>query len=143
MSSKDPCEPSAAIRQRVITVLALQKRRFRDEPVIYCNAQMTLSLLHKYAEPNAVGLEKLKDAMDRMNMSARATASTPSRSPTSATSSQPPATLSPAARAAGSTPGPNPAKNSLPAPPPNNPSNPNFGTSCQCTPSHWLGKPHL
>jgi magnesium chelatase family protein len=33
---------------------------------------MTPSLLHKYAEPNAAGLEKLKDAMERMNMSARA-----------------------------------------------------------------------
>lgn len=35
-------------------------------------ASMTPSLLHKYAEPNAAGLEKLRDAMDRMNMSARA-----------------------------------------------------------------------
>ena len=64
MSSKAPGEPSAA--------RALQERRFKDEPGIYCNAQMTPSLLHKYAEPDAAGLEKLKDAMDRMNMSARA-----------------------------------------------------------------------
>ena len=33
---------------------------------------MTPSLLHQYAEPGAAGLEKLKDAMERMNMSARA-----------------------------------------------------------------------
>ena len=50
----------------------LQERRFKDEPGIHCNAQMTPSLLHKYAEPNAAGLEKLRDAMERMNMSARA-----------------------------------------------------------------------
>ena len=72
MSSKAPGEPSAAIRQRVIAARALQERRFKDEPGIYYNAQMTPSLLHKYAEPDAAGLEKLRDAMDRMNMSARA-----------------------------------------------------------------------
>ena len=72
MSSKAPGEPSAAIRQRVIAARMLQERRFKDEPGIHCNAQMTPSLLHKYAEPNAAGLEKLKDAMERMNMSARA-----------------------------------------------------------------------
>ena len=69
ISSKAPGEPSAAIRQRVIAARMLQERRFKDEPGIHCNAQMTPSLLHKYAEPNAAGLEKLKDAMERMNMS--------------------------------------------------------------------------
>ena len=33
---------------------------------------MTSSLLHRYAEPDASGLEKLRDAKERMNMSARA-----------------------------------------------------------------------
>ena len=61
MSSKAPGEPSAAIRQRVIAARMLQERRFKDEPGIHCNAQMTPSLLHKYAEPNAAGLEKLKE----------------------------------------------------------------------------------
>ena len=65
MSSKAPGEPSAAIRQRVIAARMLQERRFKDEPGIHCNAQMTPSLLHKYAEPNAAGLEKLRDAMER------------------------------------------------------------------------------
>ena len=55
MSSKAPGEPSAAIRQRVIAARAIQERRFKDEPGIHCNAQMTPSLLHKYAEPNAAG----------------------------------------------------------------------------------------
>ncbi|MBP3739104.1 MAG: magnesium chelatase, partial [Muribaculaceae bacterium] len=43
-----------------------------DVKGVYCNAQMTPSLLHRYAEPDAAGLEKLRDAMERMNMSARA-----------------------------------------------------------------------
>ena len=33
---------------------------------------MTPQLLHQWAEPDAAGLQKLKDAMERMNMSARA-----------------------------------------------------------------------
>jgi len=72
MSSKAPGEPSSAIRQRVIAARAIQEYRFKNEPGVYCNAQMTPSMLHKYAEPDAAGLEKLRDAMERMNMSARA-----------------------------------------------------------------------
>jgi magnesium chelatase family protein len=33
---------------------------------------MTPTLLHRYAEPDAAGLEQLRQAMERMNMSARA-----------------------------------------------------------------------
>ena len=33
---------------------------------------MTSSLLHRYAEPDGAGLDRLRDAMERMNMSARA-----------------------------------------------------------------------
>lgn len=72
MSNKTPGEPSANIRERVIAARDIQAHRFKDEKGVYCNAQMTPSLLHKYAEPDADGLEKLRDAMERMNMSARA-----------------------------------------------------------------------
>ena len=72
MSSQQPGESSAAIRQRVIAARNIQAERFKGEKGIYCNAQMTSSLLHRYAEPDASGLEKLRDAMERMNMSARA-----------------------------------------------------------------------
>jgi len=72
ISSKKSGEPSATIRQRVIAARAIQQQRFKDTRGIYCNAQMTPTLLHKYAEPDAKGLEKLRDAMERLNMSARA-----------------------------------------------------------------------
>ena len=72
MSSKADGESSATIRQRVIAARDIQAQRFKDEKGIYCNAQMTSALLHKYAEPDAAGLDKLRDAMERMNMSARA-----------------------------------------------------------------------
>ena len=39
---------------------------------MHCNAQMTTALLHKYAEPDAEGMEKLREAITKMNMSARA-----------------------------------------------------------------------
>ena len=72
MSSKAPGESSAAIRQRVIAARNIQAERFKNDRGIHCNAQMTSALLHCYAEPDAQGLEKLREAMERMNMSARA-----------------------------------------------------------------------
>ena len=72
MSSKAPGEPSAAIRERVIKARAIQSLRYKNHPGIHCNAQMTTALLHKYAEPDAEGMEKLREAITKMNMSARA-----------------------------------------------------------------------
>ncbi len=39
---------------------------------IYCNAQMNSKLLAMYAQPDAKGLALLKNAMERLNLSARA-----------------------------------------------------------------------
>ena len=39
---------------------------------MYCNAQMNTRLLRKYAWPDAEGLSKLKERMEKLNMSARA-----------------------------------------------------------------------
>ena len=72
MSSKQPGEPSEAIRKRVIAAREIQMLRFKGEKGVYCNAQMTPALLHRWAEPDAEGLERLRDVMERMNMSARA-----------------------------------------------------------------------
>ena len=72
MSSKKPGEPSAAIRERVIKARAIQSLRFKNHPGVHRNAQMTTALLHKYAEPDAEGMEKLREAITKMNMSARA-----------------------------------------------------------------------
>jgi magnesium chelatase family protein len=72
ISSKQPGEPSAAIRERVIKARAIQSLRYKNHPGVHCNAQMTTALLHKYAEPDAEGMEKLREAITKMNMSARA-----------------------------------------------------------------------
>lgn len=72
MASTAPAESSAAIRERVVKARAIQQERFKNEPGIYCNAQMGTRQLHSYAWPDAEGLQRLRDAMNRHNMSARA-----------------------------------------------------------------------
>ena len=72
MSSTVPAESSESIRQRVIAARQIQTERYKDIKDVHCNAQMTSKLLHQYAEPDAEGLELLRDAMTRLNMSARA-----------------------------------------------------------------------
>ncbi len=72
IASTAPEEPGKAIRERVMKARAVQQERFKDETGIYCNAQMSSRMLRQYAWPDADGLEKLRLAMERHNMSARA-----------------------------------------------------------------------
>lgn len=72
MSEQAPGEASAVIRERVVRARQIQATRFASIPGIYCNAQMTPRLLHQYACPDAKGLELLRNAMTRLNLSARA-----------------------------------------------------------------------
>jgi magnesium chelatase family protein len=67
-----PAESSECIRERVIRARKIQEERFAGEDGIYCNAQMHTRLLHQHAQPDASGLTRLKDAMERLNLSARA-----------------------------------------------------------------------
>lgn len=72
MANNHLAEPSSEIRKRVIKVRQIQDTRFADQPGIYCNAQMTNKLLAQYAQPDNKGLTLLKNAMNRLNLSARA-----------------------------------------------------------------------
>lgn len=72
MSSQMPSESSEEIRKRVIAAREIQTERYKGIKGIYCNAQMTTRLLHQYAQPSEEGLEMLRTAMTRFNMSARA-----------------------------------------------------------------------
>ena len=72
MANNHPAEPSSEIRKRVIKARQIQDTRFADQPGIYCNAQMTSKLLAQYAQPDNKGLTLLKNAMNRLNFSARA-----------------------------------------------------------------------
>ncbi|MEG1685891.1 MAG: YifB family Mg chelatase-like AAA ATPase [Bacteroides sp.] len=72
ISDKRPAEASSAIRERVIKARQIQEKRFAEYPGIYSNAQMTSKLLALFAQPDASGLQLLKTAMQRFNLSARA-----------------------------------------------------------------------
>jgi magnesium chelatase family protein len=72
MSSDQQAERSAVIRERVIKVRALQAARFHDENGVYCNAQMDSRLLRKYAKAEPGSIRLLGEAMNRLNLSARA-----------------------------------------------------------------------
>lgn len=72
MASQARAESSANIRERVVKARKIQEVRFANHPGIYCNAQMETRLLHQYATPDAKGLELLRNAMNRLNLSARA-----------------------------------------------------------------------
>lgn len=72
ISDRRQGEPSTVIRERVIKARQIQEQRYASHPGTYCNAQMTSRLLALYAQPDENGLRLLKNAMDRLNLSARA-----------------------------------------------------------------------
>ncbi|MBO5058597.1 MAG: YifB family Mg chelatase-like AAA ATPase [Prevotella sp.] len=72
LSKMAPGETSAAIRERVIKARNIQEERFRNYKGIHCNAQMTERIIHQFAEPDAASVEMLREAMERLKLSARA-----------------------------------------------------------------------
>lgn len=72
LSSLRKGESSEAIRRRVVEARHIQSVRYAGHPGIFCNAQMTSKMLTEYGRPDREGLEMLRTAMDRFNMSARA-----------------------------------------------------------------------
>ena len=72
ISEQKPSEPSKEVRERVIRAREIQSRRFASDKNTYCNAQMSSRQLHKYAVPDKEGLGLLKNAMQRLSLSARA-----------------------------------------------------------------------
>ena len=65
-------EPSANIRERVIKVSKIQEERFKGHKLIHCNAQMISALMQEYAALDAECTTVLRDAIRRLNLSARA-----------------------------------------------------------------------
>lgn len=65
-------EASTAIRERVMKARQIQEKRYAGFPEIHCNAQMNSQLLATFARPDEKGLQLLRTAMDRLNLSARA-----------------------------------------------------------------------
>ena len=72
MADNKPEEPSAAIRERVVRARQIQAERYRSNPGIHCNAQMTSALIREHAVMDDAGKQRLHTAMERLNLSARA-----------------------------------------------------------------------
>ena len=72
LSSARTQETSSVIRQRVIRARDSQAERYKQDPGIYCNAQMSSKMLKEICIINTVGQNLLKTAMERLNLSARA-----------------------------------------------------------------------
>jgi magnesium chelatase family protein len=71
LTEMQPGEKSETVRQRVIRAREIQRERFQNTE-IYCNAQMSSKLLHKYCAPDQAGHQLLKNAMEKLGLSARA-----------------------------------------------------------------------
>ena len=72
LSGQEATERSTDIRRRVMAARELQNQRFASTPGVYCNAQMTPAQMQTFARPDAEGLARLKTAMERLDLSARA-----------------------------------------------------------------------
>lgn len=72
LSSKKQQENSADIRERVIAARDLQVLRYKENPGVYCNAQISSKMLKEICVINTAGANLLKAAMEKLNLSARA-----------------------------------------------------------------------
>ena len=72
LSSVKNTEGSAAIRDRVIKAREIQAERYKNNPGIYANAQISTKMLKEVCVIDSVGSNLLKTAMNKLNLSARA-----------------------------------------------------------------------
>jgi magnesium chelatase family protein len=72
LSSNKTQENSCSIRDRVILARDVQELRFKENPGIYCNAQMSSKMLKEICVISQVSANLLKAAMEKLNLSARA-----------------------------------------------------------------------
>jgi magnesium chelatase family protein len=72
LSKQQQSETSKDIRERVIKARLIQGQRYQHEKQIHCNAQMRTKDLKTYCQLNETGSTLLKNAMERLGLSARA-----------------------------------------------------------------------
>ena len=65
-------ENSEAVRKRVLAARKIQEDRFKESDGIYANAQMTSKLIREHAVLDEESNELIKNAMERLGLSARA-----------------------------------------------------------------------
>jgi magnesium chelatase family protein len=72
LAGMESAEKSENVRQRVIEARRIQERRFSAYKGIYNNAQMNSKLIRKYVQLDATCAELIKNAMEKLGLSARA-----------------------------------------------------------------------
>jgi magnesium chelatase family protein len=72
LSGQRSAESSEDIRYRVIRARKVQVERYGNHVGIHCNAQLTPSLMREYCMLNQTGNQLLKNAMEKLGLSARA-----------------------------------------------------------------------
>ena len=72
LSNETAAEKSESIRKRVIEARKIQEQRFASSENIHCNAQMTSKHLRSICKIDTAGQQLLKNAIHKLNLSARA-----------------------------------------------------------------------
>lgn len=72
LASESVGESSVSIRERVVRAREIQARRFAGETEVYTNAQMNSRLIKQHCRLGEDAKKRLKFAMEKYNMSARA-----------------------------------------------------------------------
>jgi magnesium chelatase family protein len=72
LSTKKVSEKSADIRARVIEARKVQSERFKENKLVHCNAQMSPKKVRSICIINEDGNTMLKNAMEKLGLSARA-----------------------------------------------------------------------
>lgn len=72
LSDQRPAESSQEVRKRVVMARQLQQNRFADEQDVHCNAMMGSRLIRKFCHLSEAGTSLLKNAMEKLGLSARA-----------------------------------------------------------------------
>ena len=72
LSTMKAGESSATIRQRVIAARKIQEERYKGVAGVHCNAQMSSKLFRQYCVLDAECQERMKMAMEKLGLSARA-----------------------------------------------------------------------
>jgi magnesium chelatase family protein len=72
LSEQAVTEPSATIRERVIRAREVQSHRFRGKEGVFCNAQMSSKMIRQYVDLDETSSAILKNAMEKLGLSARA-----------------------------------------------------------------------
>ncbi len=72
LSEKRLSESSDEVRKRVIKAREIQSERFKDNLGVHSNAQMSSKMIREYCKLDETGVSLLKNAMDKLGLSARA-----------------------------------------------------------------------